>query len=131
MTRLYAVPDDFEAIIRILTKTEGGRETSPFNGIRWDFSYVSDDPAKHRYMIWPDFFGPDGASLPKDFPLPLGKDLPARMTVVVDESREHIHRARIKVGVEFHCHEGLMKVAVGRVTRITGLNSPRRPLSTA
>jgi len=125
MHRLYPIADDFEATIRILTESEGGRKTSPFNGIRWDFSYALDNSSDQLYMIWPDFYGPNGDSLPTDSPLPLGVDLPARMTVVVDEMRERIHRARIKPGVEFYCHEGPKRVAVGRVTRITGLHNVR------
>lgn len=125
MHSLYPIADDFEATIRILSESEGGRRTPPFNGIRWDFSYAADSSLDQMYMIWPDFYGPDGDSLLKDFPLPLGVDLPARMTVVVDEMREQTHRARIKPGVEFYCHEGPKRVAVGRVTRITGLHNPR------
>lgn len=126
MHRLYPIPDDFEATIRILTEPEGGRRTSPFNGIRWDFSYASDNSSDQQYMIWPDFFGREGDSLPTDSPLPLGVDLPARMTVVIDEMREQTHRARIKPGMEFYCHEGPKRVAVGRVTRITGLHDARK-----
>jgi hypothetical protein len=125
MDRLYSVPDDFEATIRILTETEGGRKSSPFNGIRWDFSYLADDATDQLYMIWPDFFSPTGDSLPKDQPLPLSIYLSARMTIVVDEMREQVHRARIKPGVEFYCHEGPRRVAIGRVTRVTGLHVDR------
>jgi len=125
MHRLYSIADDFEAIIRILTEAEGGRKTAPFNGIRWDFSYAADDSSEHLYMIWPDFYGPSGDSLPTDSPLPLGVELSARMTVLVDEMREQTHRDRIRPGVEFYCHEGPKRVAVGRVTRITGLHNAR------
>ena len=125
MHRLYQIADDFEATIRILTESEGGRKTSPFNGIRWDFSYASDNSLEQLYMIWPDFYGPNGDSLPIDSPLPLGVELPVRMIIVVDEMREETHRARIKPGVEFYCHEGPKRVAVGRVTRITGLHNAR------
>ena len=125
MHRLYLIADDFEATIRILTESEGGRKTPPFNGIRWDFSYASDNSCDQLYMIWPDFFGPDGDSLPTASPLPLGVDLSARMTILVDEMREQTHRARIKPGVEFYCHEGSKRVAIGRVTRITGLHDAR------
>jgi len=125
MDRLYAVQDDFEATIRILTAAEGGRRSAPFNGIRWDFGYASDGSTDQLYMIWPDFRLPSGESFPTDVPLPVGTDLPARMTVVADDMREHCHRARIRPGVEFYCHEGQRRVAVGRVTRITGLHRER------
>ena len=125
MNRLYRVADDFEAIILILTESEGGRKTSPFNGIRWDFSYALNSSPGELYMIWPDFFSSSGDSLPTDIPLPLGVELPARMTIIVDEMREKTHRALIKPGVEFYCHEGPKRVAIGRVTRITGLHKER------
>jgi translation elongation factor EF-Tu-like GTPase len=124
MDRLYRVPDDFEATIRIFTEAEGGRITPPFNGIRWDFSYAADDVAAPLHMIWPDFFSASGNSLPTDQPLPLSLELSARMTVVSDEMREH-HRGRIKPGVEFYCHEGPKRVAIGRVTKVTGLHAER------
>lgn len=129
MHRLYPIADDFEATIRILTESEGGRKTSPFNGIRWDFSYASDNSSDQLYMIWPDFYDANEDSLPADLPLPLGPELPARMTVVVDEMREQTHRGRIKPGVEFYCHEGPHRVAVGCVTRITGLHNARASAS--
>lgn len=125
MHRLYRVPDDFEATIRILTEAQGGRKSPPYNGIRWDLAYADEGVAEHLYMIWPDFCDAEGNSLPTDRPLPVGVELRARMTVVVDEMREQTHRGRIQPGVEFYCHEGNKRVAVGRVTRITGLHAPR------
>ena len=125
MHRPYPIAGDFEATIRILAESEGGRESAVFNGIRWDFSYASDEPPAQLYMIHPDFLDAGGNSLRTDSPLPVGVDLPARMTVIVDEMREQTHRARIKPGVEFYCHEGARRVAVGRVTRITGLHDVR------
>lgn len=121
MRRLYAPVPDFEATIRILTAEEGGRTTAPFNGIRWDFAYREDQAADSLYMIWPDFYGPSGDSLPTDAPLPIGVEIPARMTVVAHETRDSIHGARVRPGVEFYCHEGRQRVAVGRVTRVVGL----------
>jgi translation elongation factor EF-Tu-like GTPase len=117
--------DDFEAVIRILTEAEGGRQTPAFNGIRWDFCYASDNPASGLYMIWPDFFSASGDSLPANVPLPRGIELTARMNIVVDESRVAVHRTRIEPGVEFNCHEGARRVATGRVSRVTGLHKER------
>jgi translation elongation factor EF-Tu-like GTPase len=125
MYRLYSIADDFEATIRIFTEAEGGRKTPPFNGIRWDFSYAADNSLNQLYMIWPDFCAASGDSLPKDIPLPLAVELSARMFILSDEMRSQVHRARIKPGVEFYCHEGPKRVAVGRVTRITGLHNDR------
>lgn len=77
------------------------------------------------YMIYPDFLDDMGDSLPTDSPVPVDVELPARMTILVDEMRERIHSKRIKVGVRFFCHEGSKQVAEGVVTKITGLNQPR------
>jgi hypothetical protein len=122
--RLYA-HDDFEATVRIFTAAEGGRRAPPYNGIRWDFAYADDAPAEWLFMIWPDFFGADGRSLPTDQPLPVGVELSARMYVVDDEMRAEMHRGRIAPGVRFYCHEGSRRMAEGVVTRITGLFTPR------
>lgn len=121
--RMY--PEDFEAVIRVYTAAEGGRRTPAFNGIRWDFAYAADPPTSVLYMIWPDFCGLDGRSLPADQPLPVGVELPARMRVVVDEMRAEVHRRQIAPGVRFYCHEGSRRVGEGVVTRITGLFQPR------
>ena len=126
MKRLYQVPDDFEATIRIYAHAEGGRMTPPLNGIRWDFGYADDPPGSSIYMIWPDFFDDHGDSLPTDTSLPVGADLQARMTVLADEMRAEVHRSRIREGLKFFCQEGGKRVAEGRVTRITGLFHERQ-----
>jgi hypothetical protein len=122
--RLYPY-DDFEAVIRVFSPTEGGRRTPVFNGIRWDFAYAEGQPPETLYMIWPDFYETDGRSLPNDQPLPTEVDLPARMVVVIDEMRAEVHRGRIAPGVRFFCHEGGHRVAEGKVIRITGLFKSR------
>lgn len=125
--RVHSVPDDFEAVIRIFAANEGGRTSSAFNGIRWAFAYAENQPEGELYEIFPDFFDEEGNSLPTDRPLPVGRDLPARMVVLFDEMREKVHRGRIREGVRFLCHEGPKRVAEGRVTRVTGLfkNRPK------
>jgi hypothetical protein len=126
MSRGLVPPDDFEAVIRVHGPKEGGRRTPAFNGIRWDFAYADDGPdPPSLYMIWPDFFAAGGQSLPTDQPLPVGVELSARMTVVMDEMRAEVHRGRIAPGVRFYCQEGSRRVAEGVVTRVTGLFAPR------
>jgi hypothetical protein len=125
MKRLHSVPDDFEAVIRIYSAAEGGLQMPPSNGIRWDFAYADDPPAKELFMIHPDFHDDHGDSLPTDERLPVSIDLPARMVVVVDEMRTTVHRSRIREGTRFYCHEGPQRVAEGRVTRVTGLLKDR------
>lgn len=120
--RLYPdVPDDFEAQIRILAPREGGRRSPPRNGIRWDFAYADDAGTPELFMIWPDFRRASGDSWATDLPLPVGEPLLAALTVVNGVLRAGLHRERIRPGVRFHCHEGPKVVAVGEVTRVTGL----------
>lgn len=111
-------PEDFQARIRILTADEGGRARHVFNGIRWDFSYLSDEP--NIYMIWPDFFDDNGNSLSRELPLPINQWLNARMYIVIPEMRAE-HRLKIREGVKFHCMEGATRVAEGVVSKIVGL----------
>lgn len=123
--RLYP-QDDFEATIRVYLPAEGGRQTPPHNGVRWDFAYAADQTADSLYMIWPDFCQPNGCSYPTDQPLPVGVNLHARMFILNNKLRAELHRVRIAVGVRFYCHEGPRRVAEGVVTRITGLSSSSR-----
>ena len=122
--------DDFEAVIRIYSTAEGGRQAPVFNGIRWDFAYAEQQPPGTLYMIWPEFLDDASDSRPGDVPLAVGVELPARMMILVDEMREEVHRSRIAPGVRFYCHEGPRRVAEGVVTRVTGLFEPR-PVRTA
>jgi hypothetical protein len=121
MNRIYQTEDDFEAVIRILRPEEGGRKSPPFNGIRWDLCYAGDRPQESLWMIWPDFTDGQGNSLPRDHPLPVDVELPARMTILNNEMRLKIHQQRAVVGAQFFCHEGPKVVAEGRITKITGL----------
>lgn len=117
--------DDFEARIRVLSRAEGGRRNPARNGIRWDFAYADGKGELVLFMIWPRFLGQDGLPLPEGDELPVGPWLQARMTIVSDALRVSEHRARIAEGVCFHCHEGPHVVAVGEVTRVTGLHRDR------
>jgi hypothetical protein len=130
LQRLYRLPEDFEAMIRIYRTDEGGRKTPPFNGIRWDFAYEGDSISDSLYMIYPDFYDSEGNALPKDQPLPIGIELPARMHILNDEFRVSIHRQRVQVGAKFFCHEGPKAVASGVVIRITNLHNDRAPFET-
>lgn len=76
-------------------------------------------------MIWPDFMDEEGKSMPTDKPLPIGVNMTARMTILVDEMRAEVHRKRLTVGSTFYCHEGPNRVAFGEVTKITGLFDER------
>jgi len=122
--RIYPT-DDFDAVIRFYSPENGGRETPPFNGTRWDFAYAEDGLSNVLWHIYPDFYLAGGDSLPLEGPLPVGIEISARMTILDDDLCEKVHRLRIKPGVRFYCHEGGKRVAEGEVTRITGLFDPR------
>lgn len=119
-------PADFEAVVRILPPEQGGRQTPPFNSIRWDFCYAEDDPENGIWMIWPDFVDERGNSLPEDRPLPVDVEIRAQFRIVDDKLREKFHRPRLREGTRFYCHEGPKRVAEGRVTQIMGLGDTRK-----
>ena len=125
MARIHKGPHDFEAMIRILRPAEGGRLTATFNGVRWDFAYAVNQPPGKLYVVYPDFCDAHGDSRPTDQALPVGIEIPARMVLLFDEMREKLHRARIREGVRFYCHEGGRRVAEGRITKVTGLFNER------
>jgi translation elongation factor EF-Tu-like GTPase len=125
MKSRFALPADFEAVVRIFTHEQGGRKSPSFNGLRWDFSYAEDDPAKGLWMIHPDFVDEGGDSLAQDRPLPLDIKLPARFLILDDKLRAEVHRPRLRVATRFFCHEGSKRVAEGRVTKILALNEER------
>jgi hypothetical protein len=81
--------------------------------------------SKTTSCIYPDFFDANGDSLPKDLPLPVGVELPARMIILIDEMRERTHRSVACEGMRFYCKDGGSRAAEGRITRITGLFTPR------
>ncbi len=124
LTRLYGAQEDFVARITILTEDEGGRKTPPVNGIRWDFLYADDEVQDGLYMIWPDFFGEDGSSFPKD--IQLTGTLNARMFILSKEGIPEWHQERLQEGTEFFCMEGPKRVAKGVVTKLAGIKDHYR-----
>ena len=118
---------DFNAEVCLLSPTEGGRRTPVYNGIRWDFCYVDgadEISPRELYMIWPTFWTEQGQLWPVSVALPVGVPLRATFRILNSELRESLHRARLRPGLRFHCHEGPICVARGVVTQLTGLASP-------
>jgi translation elongation factor EF-Tu-like GTPase len=111
---------EFEATIRIFSTEEGGRITPPHNRIRWDFNYADELPQVGIYMIHPVFVNGSGDALPDGVPMPIGVDLHAQMTIIIEQMRA-FHRERLSVGTRFFCCEGSRRCAAGVVTKITGL----------
>lgn len=110
----------FKAIVDILPcgpRTDQ-RTNPPFNGIRWDFVYAEDvktlGVGNVPYsMVWPEFLDQSGHSIKTG--IPLVGTYRAKMHIVVPEMVPK-HLARLKIGTEFYCMEGAMRVALGRVT---------------
>jgi hypothetical protein len=93
----------------------------PAQGMRCDFLYEGDDPSIDGiHMIWPELLDQDGnVILDKNIEPPkLGK---ATMWIGIPETKEKIHRARIKVGTKGYWVIGSKVLAKVRVTKIIGL----------
>jgi hypothetical protein len=84
MKRLYARPDDFEGVVRILTEREGGRHRPLFNGIRWDLRYFHQE-GDGAWMVWPEFIDEVGDMIPEDVPI-IGF-VRARFYIISDQMR--------------------------------------------
>ncbi|MEO1159348.1 MAG: hypothetical protein AAFW74_02685 [Pseudomonadota bacterium] len=120
MFKLYSRKADFKAEVTILTAPQGGRETPPFNGIRWDFRYPEDDLSEGIYMIHPIFLDENKAPIPGD--QPLSGTIDAFMFILGEEMLD-FHRERISVETEFYCVEGSRTVATGKVTKLIALDT--------
>ena len=120
MIKLYSREADFQAEITILTAAQGGRETPPSNGIRWDFRYPEDDLSEGIYMIHPIFLDENKTPIPKG--QPLSGTIDAFMFILIEEAVD-FHRKRISVGTDFYCVEGSRTVAIGKVTKLIALDA--------
>ncbi len=116
MRRIGPGEGDFEAVVRILSAREGGRASPPFQGIRWDLRYFSDDGV--AWMVWPEFLDEAGDPLPPDRPI---TGLVRARFLVVDPRMRPFHRERVRPGEGFFCVEGAKVCAAGVITRVTGL----------
>jgi hypothetical protein len=113
---LYPKHPDFEAEVRFLTPEEGGRRYGPVKqGYRCDVHWPG-EPSNELWMIWPVFLDQNGNELPKEAVVPsLSK---ADFYIVNDKSRKIIYENWLRVGVDFHLHEGAKKVAACRITKV-------------
>lgn len=123
--RLYPdFADDFEARVRVLRPEESGRNSPPYNGIRWDFQYAQDKTRLVYMWLYPDFFDPITGDSWRELPLPVDEWLHVRVSVFSEHMRP-FHQARIRAGTSFYYCEGSRIVAEGTVTRIIGLFESR------
>ena len=98
-------PADFRVKYRFYGTEEGGRKVLPFQGLRSDFWYESDDHEMSGvFMIWPEFEDAEGNVVLKNNEpvLPTGT---ARMWIVNKQLRPY-HQKRIKVGTKGYFIEG-------------------------
>ena len=96
---------DFRVKYRIYNSEEGGRKETPFQGIRWDFWYESENHTmKGIFIIWPEFEDENGETL-----FEVDKNVPftgtARMWIIMPQLRKY-HQERIKVGAKGFFFEG-------------------------
>lgn len=115
---------DFEARVRLLRADEGGRNSPPYNGIRWDFEYAQDKPRVAYMWLYPDFFDPITGDSWQEMPLPVDEWLHVRVSVFSEHMRP-VHQSKIRQGTSFYYCEGNRIVAEGTVTRIIGLFESR------
>lgn len=117
----FGHPHDFVVEYRFLSEGEGGRQVGPpFQGYRSDFWYEQDNQATNQlFMIWPEFLDEDGNVIIETDKIVAvtGK---ARMWIV-NENMRAFHQQRIKIGMTGYFMEGPNKVAVCKVTEISGL----------
>ncbi|MCS1350891.1 hypothetical protein [Mechercharimyces sp. CAU 1602] len=85
-------PQDFDVKYRIYSEEEGGRESLPYQGIRWDFAFKND--LTNNYMIYPEFEDCEGNVI-----LDIRKvrsEGTARMWIVSHEIRKKFIETRLK-----------------------------------
>jgi hypothetical protein len=113
-------PHDFVVKYKILTESEGGRKTLPFQGIRWDYWYEHEEHGEnHIFMIWPEFINGKGKIITqKNETVPIsGK---AQMWIINSKMRKY-HQDKIKLGMKGFGREGPRTVVNYEVIEIVGL----------
>ena len=124
-SELLARLPDFRVTYRLFTAEEGGRKTSAYQGIRWDFRYEDKAISTGTWIIHPEFLGLKGEILPIE-PLPmLGQ---ADMYILNPDLRS-FHQQHIRPGVRGYFVEGPKRVGVCEVVEVLGLR--RKPAAEA
>ena len=111
---------DFNVKYRLYSPEEGGRKVT-FQHLRCDFLYDGEDPVIDGiYMIHPEFLDGLGNPIQKDVIVPL--EGYASMWIIVPETREEIHKHRIKVNTKGYFMEGARKIGEMQVTEVVDIN---------
>lgn len=117
--RMGGLPD-FEVSYKLTIDPEL-EGIKPGQGMRSDFLYDGDDPSSDGiHIIWPEFLDNNGEVI-RNKNINPAEEGRALMWILSPESREKIHRDRIKVGTKGYWVVGSKKLAKVTVTKILGL----------
>jgi hypothetical protein len=117
---LFKHPPDFKVKYHFYDKNEGGRNVSPVQGYRSDFSYTHNEHlANQLFMIYPEFEDVNGEIMLQT-DIPVLRDGIARMWIANTKWRAY-HKDKIKIGLIGYFMEGARKVAECEVIEIPGL----------
>ncbi|WP_282079532.1 hypothetical protein [Aquimarina algiphila] len=112
-------PEDFKVRYCFYSDDEGGRKSLPFQGIRSDFWYESENHTMDgNFIIWPEFESKNGELIESGIVLNEGI---ARMWIINDKLRAY-HQERIKIGTKGYFIEGI-RTGECEVIDIVGLMS--------
>ena len=110
---------DFVVKYRFLTKEEGGRQTLPLQGVRFDFMYFGDSPEKDSiYIIHPEFLNNSHQVITEKIMVPEKGN--ARMWIVNRDYLDY-HKERLKIGTKGYFMEGPKIIAECNVIKLIGL----------
>ena len=120
--RLQRRPD-FRVRYRWIEEQAGGLHQKPFQHMRCDFSYESDDVQRDGiYMVWPEFENVEGIPSAEGVPIP--SEGVASMWIVVPEMRVQVHRQKARVGERGFFMVGGTQIAEAEIIEIVGLYDP-------
>jgi hypothetical protein len=110
---------DFRVRYRWIDEQSPSFHQKPFQHMRCDFSYESDDGRDGLYMIWPEFEDAAEAPLAEGSPIPA--EGIASMWIIVPDMREQVHRRKARVGVRGFFMVGGTRIAEAEIVQIVGL----------
>lgn len=99
---LFKREHNFRVQYRLFSQNEGGRQFSPFQGIRWDFGYQVNGK-RELFMIYPEFENSKGQIL--DSETPIEQNGYANMWILNLDFFEY-HKDRIQLGTKGTFNEG-------------------------